>query len=445
MKIIYLPYEIYTREVPGHLYLAEKLLNMGAADRIYIGSMLVLGQLARRGFLPPGVWFLKSAQKYILKFLKRLKKRGFKIILQDAEAVSTFDQSEDIDLFMKAKSCRDLCDAIFVSTNAEYRGLELDGESDKLSLTGGLRFYTFFDDRFKKSIQKIENQKKLLFISSATSLRMHKAYNASEMYDVLLAEGIQEKHASMLMSWAEQSHYDLLEVLGVLARFIRNYGDNLKIVIRPHPSEDFKVYQGLFSGFRNVKVDGDMNLYTQLIQSDAVIVSTGSTTAVEAALLNCRPIMCLFSKGTTLSKFLERHITGKVCKICNSPDELFEDVKNVLDGHSVNDEANVDNAVNYLNLSSENLKKASNIFGMLTVKCRKIKLYSAKEKLIIILYKVAVALFKTLAKYSSFSRLSYALQKSKPKDQMFIQNYAAGLSVEIKNIDDSLFIVRKVS
>ena len=115
---------------------------------------------------------------------------------------------------------------------------------------------------------------------------MHKAYNASEMYDVLLAEGIQEKHASMLMSCAEQSHYDLLEVLGVFARFIRNYGDNLKIVIRPHPSEDFKVYQGLFSGFRNVKVDGDMNLYTQLIQSDAVIVSTGSTTAVEAALLN---------------------------------------------------------------------------------------------------------------------------------------------------------------
>ena len=91
------------------------------------------------------------------------------------------------------------------------------------------------------------------------------------------------------------------------------------------------------------------------------------------------------------------------------------------------------------------LKKACNIFGILTVKCRKIKLYSAKEKLIIILYKVAVALFKTLAKYSSFSRLSYALQKSKPKDQMFIQNYAAGLSVEIKNIDDSLFIVRKVS
>ena len=57
--------------------LQKKLLNMGAADRIYIGSMLVLGQLARRGFLPPGVWFLKSAQKYILKFLKRLKKEVF--------------------------------------------------------------------------------------------------------------------------------------------------------------------------------------------------------------------------------------------------------------------------------------------------------------------------------------------------------------------------------
>ena len=60
---------------------------------------------------------------------------------------------------MKAKICRDLCDAIFVSTNAEYRGLELDGESDKLSLTGGLRFYTFFDDRFKKSIQKLKIRK----------------------------------------------------------------------------------------------------------------------------------------------------------------------------------------------------------------------------------------------------------------------------------------------
>ena len=166
MRIIYLPYEIYTREVFGYLFLAEKLVRHGYVDRVIIGNKLVLGFLAKIGFLPSGVWFLKSAQIYIFNFLKLLKKRGFSIILQDIEAVSTFDKGKKIDTFMKPKLCREMCDVILTNTQSEHDGLIEDGESNKLSLVGSLRFYSFFDHRFKSSINKKRERKRILFISS---------------------------------------------------------------------------------------------------------------------------------------------------------------------------------------------------------------------------------------------------------------------------------------
>ena len=90
------------------------------------------------------------------------------------------------------------------------------------------------------------------------------------------------------------SHLDLLKVFGVFSRFIELYNNDLEIIIRPHPSEDHKIYQNLFKSFENIRVDNDSNLYTQILQADAIIVSSGSTTALEAAMLSSKPLMYFF-------------------------------------------------------------------------------------------------------------------------------------------------------
>ena len=51
-------------EVFGYLFLAEKLVRHGYVDRVIIGNKLVLGFLAKIGFLPSGFGF-KKVPKYI--------------------------------------------------------------------------------------------------------------------------------------------------------------------------------------------------------------------------------------------------------------------------------------------------------------------------------------------------------------------------------------------
>ena len=206
-RTLYLPYEIYGREVFGHLHLAEKLLVGGQVDRVIIGNKLILGQLMKLGILAPGVWYLKSAQGFLVKFLKKLKRKGFKIILHDAEAISTLDgyDGKKIDTFMKPAECRELCDAIFLSTNAEHVGLMKDGQKDQMHLVGALRFHHYLDNRFSVHDMDTSPKKRLLFVTSATSLRLHKVRSIYEMREAMSNEGISDRHLKFLFAWAKDS------------------------------------------------------------------------------------------------------------------------------------------------------------------------------------------------------------------------------------------------
>ena len=64
---------------------------------------------------------------------------------------------------MKPKLCREICDVILTNTQSEHDGLIEDGESNKLSLVGSLRFYSFFDQRFKSSINKKPERKNFIY------------------------------------------------------------------------------------------------------------------------------------------------------------------------------------------------------------------------------------------------------------------------------------------
>ena len=64
---------------------------------------------------------------------------------------------------------------------------------------------------------------------------------------------------------------------------IKLHGEDLNIVIRPHPSENIQIYETLFKGFDNVSIDCSTPLKYQIERADAVVVGSGSTTAIESA------------------------------------------------------------------------------------------------------------------------------------------------------------------
>jgi len=446
-RVIYLPYEIYNREVAGHLHFAEQLISDGHVDRVYIGSKLLLAKLAKFGFLPLGVWFLKSAQKYSLPFIKKLKNKGFRLILQDAEAISTFDgfadnNPHDVDLFMKPKICRQYCDAIFATTKYEYDSLVNDGESKKLFLTGGLRFYHYLDNRFITDTIKHSKQKRLLIITSASSLRMHKNATISEMGHALEGEGINKSHIEFIMSWAEESHIDLFSIFSIITKLIKYYSANLEIVIRPHPSENTDVYRTLFSSFSEVKVDYESSLFKQLKNADVVLAGSASTTIIEAALVGHNPLTYFFMPKSMVSKSLVGHITETLANVSNHPDELFNEIVSIFDTNQEPLGINVQDAKDYLNLSTENFRKASKVIGELSIDIPDSKLFFVREFIFIFMYQVLVINLKWLTKIFKMKNINYAISKSKATDVTSIKNICKKLNVEVNNINDDLFVIR---
>ena len=88
----------------------------------------------------PGVWYLKSAQSYMIKKLKRLRKLKFKTIVHDAEAVCDYELNGIHDCFMKPTSSLRYVDSILTSLKSETRSVKIQNPKLRVEKSGFLRF-----------------------------------------------------------------------------------------------------------------------------------------------------------------------------------------------------------------------------------------------------------------------------------------------------------------
>jgi len=111
-----------------------------------------------------------------------------------------------------------------------------------------------------------------------------------------------------------------LQVLSGLMRLVEELANSQlcdTVVVRPHPGEDLSVYEGLFADLPNTIVcrHGPVGPW---IKGAAVIVHTGCTTALEAALAN-KPVVGLRFDDAKLGS----PMTFKLGSACATPDEAI--------------------------------------------------------------------------------------------------------------------------
>ncbi|WP_436930034.1 surface carbohydrate biosynthesis protein [Halosimplex halobium] len=99
------------------------------------------------------------------------------------------------------------------------------------------------------------------------------------------------------------------------------------IVVRPHPSEDLRLYEQLFLPFENISVVRDGDVRPWIVASDAVIHSS-CTTAVASALLN-KPVFAYTPHGLSPH---ESPIPNVVSEKYEDPDALIERLHSVESG-----------------------------------------------------------------------------------------------------------------
>lgn len=133
--------------------------------------------------------------------------------------------------------------------------------------------------------------------------------------------------------WARES-LDFAMFIDLVPRILAEYPTK-KFVIRPHPKENIRVYEGLFGHWPNVEISRDGNFVPWLLASRGVL-SYSSTSGVEAALagkpvVNFRSdaiagrdhdVVVASEAGRRVST--NEHALTALSQICDAPDDLVK-------------------------------------------------------------------------------------------------------------------------
>lgn len=362
MRVLYLPYEIRSREFISYQYLGNEAVKAGVVDKVVIGDRETLQKLAVLGFLMPGIWYLKSAQYYVANKLKRLKKLKFKIIVHDAESVCDFELDGMHDCFMKPPISLSHINTILTSLESETKAVKSLNPDLRVVKSGFLRFLHLEKKELLNSIYKDDaNSMKskygnyIFIILSGTAYRFASFDSYLDHKKQLLKEGVQDWHSDLISHWINISHLSFFSLLDFIRLIISD--KKYKVIIRPHPSEDKLFLSKLFRGFDDVFIDDSCSLHGAILGSSKVVLSPVSTTSFECAILE-KESYCLLPE---LSKFDNKIIASHFVNSLSTPvksahDLYFKIMRNEKSPNSVIIERKK-NALKFVGLNEKSISK----------------------------------------------------------------------------------------
>ena len=102
---------------------------------------------------------------------------------------------------------------------------------------------------------------------------------------------------------------------------------DLKIIVRPHPSENHQLWKDVSNGLANVEVVNEGNVYPWLIASKA-LVHNGCTTAVEAAILGTPSVAFQPVTDDTYDMLLPNSLSHRASDL----KDVRKTVRSIVDG-----------------------------------------------------------------------------------------------------------------
>ena len=389
--------------------------------------------------------FIKSAQEYLHEKLKKITKKGFKFVLQDAESVcDLYKESMHYDMFMKHPKSLSFIETIYTSRDDEHNSVKKYKNLCNSKQIGFLRF-SYLEDKkyFKKvygdEINKIKKEfgKHILILTSSTVFKFPHSGNKSFKDP----QGMDQERWQLIMDWANYSHKNLFSILEFIRIFSEKSRDT-KIIFRPHPSESKDFYLKLFNGFKNVKVENNYSIHASLSAAKNVILPPCSTTSFEASLIKKEIFYLMPKSEDNIDNFIRKHITTKLGTVYETPYSLY----NALSNNDSKNKINVENlnfkqslAKNYLNLNKNTIKDfckdIENIFNRFFFKTS----ISYKNRLkfqnfILTISSHLFSLFTNIVFKKKFSYLKYKL-----KDSKFQNNKNKTGMGKVKRIDHGIF------
>lgn len=323
---VFIPIEIIRREYISKLLLSVELLKQGMP--VIIGHKSPVIKLALNS-KEPGILFYKAmmfGQKE--KLFKKLKEKNFGIVAQDEEAGIIFDNFEDFYNIRLSLKFADKLNLFFTWGLDDFNFFKTKFNKKIFQNVGALRscFWGDFGRKFYKS--NTENLKKKFgnyflvvsnfstyntYISKKKTIKIHTKYRGFDLDRYHLRY---ENEKKIFFQYIK------------LIKFISK-NSNKKIILRPHPSENVKVWKKALKGIKNVFVETDGELLSWILASE-LIIQNNCTSSIEAAASNI-PVITYADEIEDFTRLSEgdENIPNKLSLHILGEKKMFQILKNV--------------------------------------------------------------------------------------------------------------------
>lgn len=312
---IYLHNEVSTRELDSKLLLATLAASRGHQVLISDQESLIKGLV--RKFLVPGIFHTKSLtpSKTKIENHKQIINSGCKITSIDEESGLIANKYDEFAKKRYGIQTLKQASAVFSWGKNDFNSLKkiYPHYLKKIYMTGSPRVDLWkpsFHSYWKRN--KIQSKKPYLLVSSSFGAGFHKESVFKRLNNLEKGGYFKRvpKYKKMFLLYDSENNKLLASFINAIKYLSKNNKKKYKIIVRPHPNEDIRLWKFSLGNFSNVEIIQDDSV-TAWVSNAFAVMHYNCTTAFEAVLLG-KPVVSYSPFSTKYLNKASRNISLKI-------------------------------------------------------------------------------------------------------------------------------------
>ena len=306
--LVYVLVELSDREIPSRLVLAAKLRQAGF--RVVLAQQWAIMQSLPT--LPRGILFYKGYNKIFRESMRLAKKLGFVVVAQEEEVFGRVEG--EIFSQYSGKDLSDCVDAIFCNNEFELNFLQKFVDDRKLVLSGNPRSEIMFGN----AVKVLERRRSLIRQEFGRYVLINTNFGWTNSiwgsFDAVKSAFIQAGAQTYADVHGDQYYSDITSFedinYEIIFSFIKLIHKDVRVVVRPHPSERLDKWHKLTKPFgRAVRVIRS-GTHLPWTMEAGLVVHTSCTTGIEAAALGIPQVSTWLGESNLYQRQLAVGIIG---------------------------------------------------------------------------------------------------------------------------------------